>query len=292
MRSNEKQQAVIQIMDRSYTLIREIEAEYGLLVSGDDLRPRIEHFHDAVRTLSHQPELMYEKHTRLSVEWLAYDLRYLRYLQDKPLASLDDGRSQAPALPKKAGKKLIKVGDKNLPVEATKNPRSMPPNIRTHLVTHYASYTVMFAALFAETMDMNYQSRSEEHNTEVEQLAEIEQMLKELEMQQLQMEDVEQAINELENEEFKAQLMAVLHQRTQNKIARMSQMLKAQMDMNDMEIAQMDKAHTSFLSGQMVLYQDGKDLVKKLAAQGLNVAGQFLDNALSQAQGRGQGRGF
>lgn len=289
-----KRDALIGIMHHAYEDIREMEAEYGLWVDAGDLRPRIEYFHDAVRTLSHNPDLMYAKKSRLSVEWLAYDLSCLRYIQERPLAQINHQKPLRPAPAKTPGKSVAMPGRASAGGDG-RTAKTMPPNIRTNLAARYAGYTVMFAALFAETVDMNYQTRVNERDQEVEDLAQIEQMLQMLEQGQIMETQVEEVIQHLENEELKTELMIKLHQVSQKKQAKFAeviQMIKSQMKVNDAEIAQMNKAHMSYLSGQMMLYQESKDMVKKLAAQGMNIAGQYLESAMQQAQGRGQGRGF
>jgi hypothetical protein len=52
----------------------------------------------------------------------------------------------------------------------------------------------------------------------------------------------------------------------------------------------LDAAHMNYRTGQLAIYEDTKDLVKQLAAQGLNLAGKFVDSAM-QAAGKGQGKG-
>jgi hypothetical protein len=58
----------------------------------------------------------------------------------------------------------------------------------------------------------------------------------------------------------------------------------------DAEKKRVEQSHLSYATGQLAVYEDAKDTVKKLASQGLNLAGKFLENAMQQA-GRGQGRG-
>ena len=56
------------------------------------------------------------------------------------------------------------------------------------------------------------------------------------------------------------------------------------------EKKQVEQSHLSYATGQLAVYEESKDTVKRLASQGLNLAGKFLDNAM-QAAGKGQGRG-
>lgn len=283
-----KREALISIMNATYQEVREIEFAHGLRVGDTDFRPRIEHFHDAVRVLSHQPEHMYYPNTRLSVENLAYDMACLRYIQDRPLAKLAHD-APVPQLrnPPPGIAKLPPAPDSvQEPVGASK---AVPPNVKIDLAAHYRSYAVMYAALFAETADMNFQTRQNENDTAVQDMAQVEQMLKKVERGEMKIEQVTEMIQQLENPQLRKQLMTLLQRKAKRseKYAAMQAMLQNQMNAVDMQTKSMDKAHMNFLSGQMLMYQESKDLVRKLSAQGMGMAGQFLENALSQGAGRG-----
>ena len=286
-----KEHALISIMHRGYQDIRAVESEYQITVDAEDLRPRIEYFHDAVRVLTEHPDAVYHKATRLSVEWLAYDLSCLRYISDKPLAKLSHAQPGGSTTSGKESKRRDLVLNKHSGAGATRMP---PADVRVNLGQLYTNYTVLFAALFAETTDRNFQTRVTENNTEVEDLAQIQQMIEMLERGQVAVEQVEEVIQHLQNDEMKTRLMIMLHERSQKKRQMQDAIaqIKTQMNALDMEIASMDKAHTHYLSGQMMLLQESKEMVKKLAGQGLNLAGQFLQNSVAQSQGRGGGRGF
>jgi hypothetical protein len=71
------------------------------------------------------------------------------------------------------------------------------------------------------------------------------------------------------------------------KYATLRMMIEQQMHGLDVQTKSMDASHMNFLSGQMLMYQEAKDLVRKLSAQGMAMAGQFLESALSQGAGRG-----
>jgi exonuclease VII small subunit len=288
-----KRDALIKIMHATYESVRAIEHAHGLSVGDNDFRPRIEYFHDAVRVLSHRPQDMYLPRTRLSVEHLAYDMSCLRYIQERPLVKLNPGAPSPKTRTPPEG--LLQLppapGVVNLPVQA---PQPLSPYLKAELSEHYRTYTVLYAALFAETADINFTTRANENDTKVEDMAQIEQMIKMLEQGQMQLEQVEQAIEQVEDMALRTQLMAILHQRGQRKrekFALLQHTLRQWMWGVDMDTKAMDKAHMSFLSGQMVMYQESKDLIRKLSAQGMAMAGKFLEEALSQAAGRGQGQG-
>lgn len=288
-----KRDALTSIMNATYGKLRALEHDYGLRVGDTDFRPRIEYFHDAVRALSHRPEDMYLAGTRLSVEHLAYDMSCLRYIQDRPLAKLAHDAPASQMRNPPAGLKQLAAppGSVQHPVADT---RPVPPHIRAELAEHYRSYTVMFAALFAESADVNFNARLSANDAKVEDMAQIEQMIKLLEQGQMRIEQVEEAIRMVEDTGLRTQLMAMLHAKSmkkREKYAAMQQMLRNGMNGVDLESKSMDKAHMQFLSGQMLMYQESKDLVRKLASQGMTMAGKFLEEALSQASGKGQGYG-
>ena len=285
MANNQKRQSLIAVMNGIYDDLTALEREHGLFVGDGDLRPRIDYFHDVVRLSTDNPDRVYDEHSRLSVEHLAYDLSCLRYLMDHPVAPL--GHIKEVRIPK------AEVKEKQAVVERAPQYASVPPKTRADIAEKYKNYTVLFAALFAETADMNFHSRVEENNAEVEALAHAQHVLSEIMQGQLTEAEVQVALEHVHDEEIKTQLMAALHERGKQKRARANAVhhwLQGQMDGVDQMTAQINGAHTEFLSGQMMLYQDSKIMVQHLAAQGLNLAGQHLENAMNQSMGRGQGR--
>lgn len=291
--STGKRDALMTVMNKAYHDIRAIEVEHGLNVGGTDYRPRIEYFHDAVRVLSHQPEQMYVEKTRLSVEHLAYDMSCLRYIQEKPLAKLNHD-NPAPRMRAAPEGMLQLPPPPGCVMEPVRQPRPMLPTTRALLAEHYRTYAVMYAALFAESANTNFHTRVAENDTGVEDLAQLKRMIEMAEQGAVPPERVEEAILHVEDTQLRDQLIALFHRKALKRKAEsqvMKQLLDEQMFRLDVEIKAMDKAHMSFLTGQMLMFHDAKDLVRKLSAQGLGMAGQFLENALSQATGRGQGQG-
>ena len=281
-RKDDRRDALIALMHRAYEDIRAIEAEARITVDDRDLRPRIEYFHDAVRALTEPPEAMYQPRTRLCIEWLTFDLNTLRFLQDKPLA--------------KVNRSSVMGTSQQVATRAEQPLAHLPPHVKANLSAQYRTYTVFFAALFAEAVDKNFQARVSAKDGEVEDLAQIEQMIKLLEQGQgnVREEQVEELINHLDNETLRHKLMTILHQasmKKREKLAAAQLLLKNAMKGADAEIAALDKLHTAYLSGQMVLLQDSRDIVKRLSSQGLNLAGKFLETAFQQA-GQGKGRGY
>lgn len=288
-----KRDALTSIMNQTYDAIRALEMEYGLCIGDTDYRPRIEYFHDAVRILSQQPELMYLPRTRLSVEHLAYDLGCLRYLQERPLARLNHGKP-VPKMPSLPSNVMQLAPPQGSLTEHVGEQKPLPPTLRGVLAEHYRSYAVMFAALFAESANTNFQTRVAENDTGVEDIAQVEHMIRMVEQGMAPPEKVEEVIRTIENPQLRDQLIALLHDKAikrKEKMNALRMMARQQIHGLDMDSKAMDKAHMSFLTGQMLMFQDAKDLVRKLSSQGLALAGQFLENAVAQAAGRGTGRG-
>jgi hypothetical protein len=56
------------------------------------------------------------------------------------------------------------------------------------------------------------------------------------------------------------------------------------------EQKKLDQSHMHFATGQLAVYEEGKETIKRLQQQGLNLAGKFVENAMSQSAGKGKGR--
>ncbi len=279
---DQSQVAIIELMSGKYQQILGLETEWGIRLTEGDMRPRIEHFHDAVRALTSGSADMYAKHSRLSVEHLAYDLSLLRQVQNKPVGTINR------ATEKSAGDALVKMG------EAGASRSKLPPsNVRSDIAALYCGYTVFFAALFAEVADRNYFTRSDVIDESVGDIGTIEQVLDQLIAGKM---SVAQALHELadvERDDLRERLQAMLSRKGLS--AREKQEARAMLGTIEKGLAKekkdLDAAHMNYRTGQLAIYEDTKDLVKQLAGQGLNLAGKFVDNAMKAAdQGKGQGR--
>lgn len=281
-RSNEKQ-ALIPPLTAIYQEICAIEQRFGLMVGGGDYRPRIEYFHDAVRTLLAGDARAMDKGGRLSVEYLAYDIRFLNHIKATPLAEM---RPQ----PHSPATALVPLGPGGKPHRPDREARQQISEL-------YKNYSVLFAAIFAELADRNYHGRVEEMNEEVSDLARMQQLLQQLAQGKASLAEVQEAARHVEQEEVRLMIAQALHQHSQEQrkkreLEATMAKLKLEMEKLDKDVRDVQNAHFSYLSGQLVAYEDAKEVVKKLASQGLNLAGKFLQSAVSQAQGRGTGRGF
>lgn len=273
-------QALIPIMNGQYERISAIEAQWDIRFREGDQRPRIEYFHDAVRALTSGEVSPYDKNTRLSVEYLAYDLSQLRQIQGNPV-----GRAHRAS----SSDEMMKHTPNAL---STSKPGGGPDRVvRQELGQLYKDYTVLFAALFAEIADMNFQSRSEEVDAMVTDISVIEQVLEQLANGQI---DKRQAMTMLEQVESdtlrQSTLQAVAGQTIRHaEQERMTAQLRHYENQLENEKQQADKAHLSYVTSQLAVYEEARDTVKRLAAQGMNLAGKFVENAINQSAGRGRG---
>lgn len=274
---NEGQKAVVALMGELFARIRPIEETWGIRLREADLRPRIEHFHDAVRALTSGDAKAYERGGRLSVEYLAYDLAQLRAVQAKPVGSINRATQKpAPGTVMVAGE-----GGRALPDQRT----------RGELAKLYQQYTVFYAALFATQADEDFQVRSEQAEQQMDDLAGIQAVLQKLLKGQLSAREAEEAMMHVERDDLRERMTELLRKgkpspadmtRAMQTIATIKQGLQG-------EKKKVADAHLTYATGQLAVYEESRELVKQMMGQGLNLAGKFLQQAAQQA-GMGRGR--
>lgn len=276
-----EQAAIIELMHGKYAQILPIETEWGIRLNEGDWRPRIEHFHDAVRALTSGEADIYAKNSRLSVEHLAYDLGQLRLIGDKPLGKINR------ATEKSAGTQLVKKGQAGASI-----PKMPPQAIRAQIVALYRDYTVFYTALFAEVADRNYQSRVDEIDGNVEDIGLIEQVLKQLIAGKITNAQAMEEMMHIERDDLRERLQQMLanKQLTAREKQEAIGLVGAIEKGLNQEKKSLDQSHLHYATGQLAVYEDAKETVKRLATQGLNLAGKFVDNAMRAAQ-QGKGRG-
>ena len=276
-----EQAAIIELMHGKYSQLLTIESEWGIRLHEGDWRPRIEHFHDAVRALTSGEADLYAKASRLSVENLAYDLGQLRHIQDKPIGLINK------ATEKSAGSALIKLNEKGASV-----PKTPPQAVRGQLVSLYRDYMVFFAALFAQVADLNYQSRMETMENSRNDLALIESVMNQLVAGKITTAQAMQELMHVERDDLRERVQAMLARKAltarekQEAMALMAQIDKGLKD----EKKRLDQSHMQYATGQLAVYEEAKDTIKRMQQQGLNLAGKFVENAMRGA-GQGKGRG-
>ena len=280
---SESQAAIIELMHGKYQRILAAETQWGIRLKEGDMRPRIEHFHDAVRALTSGEADIYAKNSRLSVEHLAYDIALLRQIQNKPVGTINR------VTEKSASTAVVKQG------QAGASPSRMPPQqVRGELAANYRDYTVFFAAMFAQVADINYQSRSETIDGSVADVGLVEDVLTKLIEGKMTNAQAAHELMHVERDDLRERLTAMLARKSltarekQEALAMIGQIEKGL----DKEKKSLEQSHLSYATGQLAVYEDSKDIIKKLGMAGLNLAGKFVENSLKSAgQGQGQGRG-
>jgi hypothetical protein len=274
-----EEQALIALLNRIYGDIRTIELEWRILVDANDYRPRIEYFHDAIRMLTSGQHRSPSGKGRLSVEFLAYDISMLRHIQANPLVkSKTKGQS-----PKTQVQKDPMLHAAHIPIDS---------GVKLKLADLYKNYAVLFAALLADTADRNYQSRVGEHNEEVEGLAQVTQAA--LAMKSDTPIDIENLIDMHIDD---LTLMSKILFRLRSGKSRRSlppkeaaKHLKDAIAEVDKEIKSIEKAHFTYVTAQLAVYEGARDVVKGMAVKGLNIVGGFVENAVRDAMRGGKER--
>ena len=273
---NQHASTLVDLLIRHYQTIRAIEEQFSIFGEEGDYRPRIEAFHDAVRALTagDAPE-------RLRVERLAYDLAMLRYIASKPVTG---GR----------GMQHFSTSDAlsmdGIGTHATGEPDR---STRRELGEAYHDYAVFFAALFVERANRDSKDRIEEQEQLASDCATLIAALDALAEGKGSIEQVMHAVQEMEHGGIRralAQLMARGKPPTPEIRAAIAK-LKEVIGQSKTQCATLDKAAGDYALAQYAVYEQAQDTLKRLNAQGLNLAGKNVQAALAQGTGRGHGRG-
>ena len=271
MKTNEHE-SIIKLLTRIYTDIRDIEEEFQLLAGDNDYRPRIEHFHDAIRAFASETN-----RERLSIELLSYDLQALRYIVSMPLASF-----KADGQPMSTKTDMVAL-DKGLTVKRPRPDRA----VRERLVELYQNYSVLFAALLKPNADRDYHERVDNLNQDVEDLHHLASHLDELEQNNTQLPQVVTAIQHLEEDGLRNELLNFVQQQKHIKkdnLKKLVQFLKEHAKRKDKDIAAIEEAHMNYVMSQLGIFEGSKDMLKKMAAQGMNLVGKFVENAIAESR--------
>lgn len=276
-----EQASIIELMSGKYAQIVPIETAWNIRLHEGDMRPRIEHFHDAVRALTSGTASLYDKNSRLSVEHLAYDIGQLRLIQDKPMGKINR------ATEKSTSSALVKKG------EAGASQSKLPPaQIRAEIVDLYRDYTVFFAALFAQVADRNYKSRVDAIDGAVEDLALLEEVIKQLAAGKISKAQAVEEIMHVERDDLRERLQEMLARKTvtateKQKLFETLGLIQSNLDKEKKNI---ETAHLHYATGQLAVYEEAKETIKRLGQMGMNLAGKFVQNAMQNAE-RSKGRG-
>ena len=271
--SADNQQAIVNILLRYWQEIFALEQELKLVVGKGDARPRIEYFHDAIRAYT-TPHKTATDEARLSVERLAYDVRCLRYIATQPLASITHDKNLS------ASTSLVAVAEGLLPAQK-KPTREMKDALREL----YEKYGMLFAALLKATAEHDYQERTDTLNQEVEHIHQVIEALS----RNASTQALATLVQHLDDEKLKRDVLAMLPQMKGKNTSGLAAKLKGETQRKDKTLKLIDSAHHDYATSQLAIYESAKDMLKKMAAQGMNLVGQFVEASLRQStQGRGR----
>ncbi len=280
--TREQQQALLGLITRIYQEIRSLEEAGGIMARPEDFRPRIEYFHDAIRAFAQGAGDGFDRTGRLSVESLANDIVMLRQIREKPLVRhpelnirLMPGRQVAPPA--------------SLPAQGTAR---VDMAVIAALAEGYAHYALIFAALLSYPAERNFMNRTGECNNQLDMVHDL--------MENARGRQNEAQVNEeaalagITDPELRQRLVAALAAAKKSKRASGTELFAAARQVKDdvnKTMQKIDAQHMRFASSQLIIYQDAQKLVKKMAAQGMNIVGDYVEKAVREAE-RGGGRGF
>lgn len=278
-----EQQQLVELLGHVYHEILPLEEQFGLFISNKDQRPRIDYFFDALRALTNSDMPTLLRLERLSLEWLAYDATAIRYIEHKPLAVLSPHHAyQSPGLHIRKEK-----------TDALTTQRTANREDKKQLSTLYLRFGVMFVALFKPFADRDHRDRVEELEEQAQELTNVSTAIEGLGQGTASVTELEEAAKHCHDPEMKKLVQALLERQRYKQSAQLRGSLTAvesRIDQKNREIETVQHAHLNLSANQLALYEIGKDVVKELAGQGLNVAGQHLNQALTQTNQLGRGR--
>ncbi|MDX1974620.1 MAG: hypothetical protein SFT92_02975 [Rickettsiales bacterium] len=276
--AQQDQESIVALLTRIYTDLREIETEFSLTVGGGDFRPRIEFFHDAIRAFSDQHPGNSDSNERLTIEKLAIDVKYLRELQAKPLMHLaPEHRTMAAS-----GEVMAVTPDSLAP-----KPQRPDRVTRERLAELYQHYGVLFAALLKPTADLDFIERTDNLNQDVVDVNAVQEILEKFAQGKGDLTELVTACNHIEDKELHQLLSMFIQQqkyKSKDAITKLVAFLKIHIKQYDKDIKSIDNAHMHYAMSQLALYEESRDMLKKMAGQGLNLVGKFVENAMKETK--------
>lgn len=159
------------------------------------------------------------------------------------------------------------------------------------LADAYEHYALLYAAALAQSVDASYKLHRDNLDSVVSDSYSLLKLIERLESggEKLPIHQLERLVRETENDELRRRLQAILDsQRVDKSGGGMKNALNGVMQGAENELAVLEKNHFQFLSNQLSVYEEGKNIIKQLAGQGLNLAGKFVA-AAAAATARGRG---
>lgn len=274
--SRGEQESIVGLLTRIYHDICELETQFRLLIGEGDFRPRIDYFHDAVRAFTNANPKERESGGRLSVEYLAYDISCLRYIHAMPLAPFKPHAANL-----SPSTEIIKL-DQQLAPMAVK-----PGRVEKERIAElYQRYGVLFAALLKPLADSDFNERADDLNHDVEHIHTLQQKCEAVLEGKGRESDIEALLGHLDDETLRLEVLALLRGKGKGKdeIKKLIQLLKERSKAKDKEIAGIEAAHLNYALGQLAIYEESKDMVKKLAQQGMNLVGKFVESSIAETK--------
>jgi hypothetical protein len=261
------QEAIIALLTRIYLDIMAIEEEFKLFAGAGDMRPRIDYFHDAIRAFTADEK----DNKRLNVEQLAYDISCLQYIVKMPTSPFrEGGENLSPS-------QTMMTTEGDLMSLSGRIDRKT----RTRISELYQNYAVMFAALLKPTADYDYQERTDDLNNQVQDLNQIINQF--MSKGGLNINSVAAHAQNLEEPEMRLIIATFLQQEKHKNAADVTKLvghLKNQIIQKDKLIKTIDNAHLKFATTQLAIFEESRDMLKKLAGLGTNIVGKFVEESV------------
>ncbi|MEK6746489.1 MAG: hypothetical protein AABY33_05610 [Pseudomonadota bacterium] len=269
MNISQDQQAIIALLTEIYLEIASIEQKFKLIAGKGDMRPRIDYFHDAIRAFTGGGQY----HQRLSVELLSYDMRCLRYIEKMPLSSFrNDGDNSSPS------QEVM-----NMDGDLISTSDSADRGVRARISELYQHYAIMFSALLKPMADRNYKERTSIINNDAKDISVI---IGELE-NKADAKTITGMAQNLDEKELRIILSTFIQQKKHKNpedIKKLLGHLKKLVKQKDAKIKAIDKAHMEFATTQLAVFEESKDMLKNLAAKGMNLIGKFVEASVADTR--------
>jgi len=217
---------------------------------------------------------------------LAYDIDMLRYIQADPIPKARPHKLSA----------LTDVAENALPrVRNDKTGIKPDAGVKYRLTDQYKNYSVIFAALLSEPAERNYMSRINECNAELDDLAAfIKSVVATAEGRHTADIDIEALADaRIQTADAMNKIVAALHGGKLKKrmnAAEAERRLKEMLQIAGKEAKTIEKAHFTYATGQLAIYESARDVIKKMALKGFNIVGDFVQNAVRDALRGDRGR--